>query len=103
MAAFGSPSPSSSSPSTVAAAAAAAAHIDSQTVDQGDAAETEAEGAQKADGQNHANGKAHRSDSSIKGQTIVLAAAVSQEPRLGRWMRIKEGVRNGLLVAALPL
>ena len=39
----------------------------------------------------------------VKGQTMVLAAAVSQEPRLGRWMRVKQGVRNGLLVAALPL
>ena len=37
------------------------------------------------------------------GQTVVLAAAVSQEPRLGRWMRIKDGVQNGLFVAALPL
>lgn len=33
---------------------------------------------------------------------IVLAAALSQEPRLGRWMTRKDG-KNGLLVAHLPV
>lgn len=34
---------------------------------------------------------------------ILLVAAVSQEPRLGRWMTMKKGVKNGVLVAHLPL
>ena len=38
-----------------------------------------------------------------KATQIVLAAAISQEPRLGRWMRLKEGVKNGALIAVLPI
>jgi len=34
---------------------------------------------------------------------ILLVAAVGQEPRLGRWMRIKDGVRNGAAIAHLQL
>lgn len=36
-------------------------------------------------------------------QDIILAAAVSQEPRLGRWMRQRDSVKNGALVVHLPL
>lgn len=32
---------------------------------------------------------------------IILTAAVSQEPRLGRWLTQKD-VKNGILVAVLP-
>ena len=34
---------------------------------------------------------------------IVLVAAIGQEPRLGRWIRLKEGVKNGALVVHLQL
>jgi ribosomal RNA-processing protein 9 len=34
-------------------------------------------------------------------QDLLLVAAVSQEPRLGRWMRLKEGVKNGALIVHL--
>lgn len=33
---------------------------------------------------------------------IVVAAAVSQEPRHGRWLTSKEG-KNGILVGLLPV
>lgn len=33
---------------------------------------------------------------------IVLAAAVSQEPRLGRWLTLKDA-KNGIMVAHLPV
>jgi ribosomal RNA-processing protein 9 len=36
-------------------------------------------------------------------QEIMLIAAVAREPRLGRWMRSEEGVRNGVFVAHLKL
>ena len=39
----------------------------------------------------------------VKGKQAVLAAAVSQEPRLGRWMVAEEGTKNGVLVAWLRL
>lgn len=35
--------------------------------------------------------------------TLVLIASVAQEPRLGRWMKLKEGVRNGVVVAHLQV
>lgn len=34
---------------------------------------------------------------------ILLVSAIGQEPRLGRWMRIKDNVRNGAFVAHLQL
>ena len=34
---------------------------------------------------------------------ILLVAAVGQEPRLGRWMRIKDSVKNGALVVHIQL
>jgi ribosomal RNA-processing protein 9 len=33
--------------------------------------------------------------------TLLVVGAVSQEPRLGRWMTLKEGVRNGVVLAHL--
>jgi ribosomal RNA-processing protein 9 len=36
-------------------------------------------------------------------QSILLVAAVGQEPRLGRWMRIKDDVKNGALAVVLNL
>jgi ribosomal RNA-processing protein 9 len=36
-------------------------------------------------------------------QEIMLVAAVAREPRLGRWMRSKEGARNGVFVTHLTL
>lgn len=80
-------SDSSAADTLAPAAAAAAAAIDVSGV-KGDADSATATNGNKAQ---------------AKGQTMILAAAVSQEPRLGRWMRVKQGVRNGLLVAALPL
>ncbi|RXK39181.1 ribosomal RNA-processing protein 9 [Tremella mesenterica] len=38
----------------------------------------------------------------MKEKEIVLVAAISQEPRLGRWIRLKD-VKNGALVVMLPL
>lgn len=35
-------------------------------------------------------------------QTLVVVAGVAKEPRLGRWMRVKEG-REGAVVAVVPL
>lgn len=32
---------------------------------------------------------------------ILLVAAVAQEPRLGRWMSVKKGVKSGVFVAHL--
>lgn len=37
-----------------------------------------------------------------KKKAIVLVAALSKEPRLGRWMRLKEG-KEGALVAVIPI
>lgn len=36
---------------------------------------------------------------------LLLVATVSQEPRLGRWMRLKrtDGARNGVVIAHLPV
>jgi ribosomal RNA-processing protein 9 len=36
---------------------------------------------------------------------LLLVATTSQEPRLGRWMRLKrtDGVRNGVVIAHLPV
>jgi ribosomal RNA-processing protein 9 len=34
---------------------------------------------------------------------IVLIAALAREPRLGRWLVLKEGVQNRALVAVLPV
>lgn len=34
-------------------------------------------------------------------EEYVLVGAISQEPRLGRWMRHKEGVKNGAVVVHL--
>ncbi|ORY21246.1 WD40-repeat-containing domain protein [Naematelia encephala] len=43
-------------------------------------------------------------EGSAKSKTeILLVAAVSQEPRLGRWMRIKDGVKNGAFAAHIKL
>ena len=36
-----------------------------------------------------------------KRKEILLVAAVGQEPRLGRWMRVKNGVKNGALIVHL--
>jgi ribosomal RNA-processing protein 9 len=36
-------------------------------------------------------------------QSMVLAAAVAQEPRLGRWIRLKDGVRNGAFLIHVQL
>lgn len=35
-------------------------------------------------------------------KSLVVVAAVGKEPRLGRWMRIKEG-KEGAVVAVIPL
>lgn len=36
---------------------------------------------------------------------LLLVATTSQEPRLGRWMRLKrtDGARNGVVIARLPV
>jgi ribosomal RNA-processing protein 9 len=36
-------------------------------------------------------------------QKLVLVAAVAQEPRLGRWIRLKDGVRNGAFLVHLQV
>lgn len=36
-----------------------------------------------------------------KEQDILLTVGVGQEPRLGRWLKVKEGARNSTIIYAL--
>lgn len=41
-------------------------------------------------------------DGKSQQKSLMVVAAVGKEPRLGRWMRIKEG-REGAVVAVIPI
>lgn len=76
-----------------------AASVDSSTWKESDTASDSGAGVNGRYGNGVSGHTAGEKDSG----EILLVAAVAQEPRLGRWMTVKEGVKNGVFVAHLKI